>query len=238
LPQGSNDRAALGRLGQGPSVVAHRGVWGAGVPENSLAAFKQAIDLGADMIEFDVRRTRDRELIIFHDAELAGAPVASLTRSEIEDLAGVLPPLLAEALELACGRIALDVELKEDGYVDELADLLSGFAASGGDLIVTSFIDLVLARLTELTPQLSRGLVLSHSTERAPERANACGATIVLPKMPLVDEASLAEISDAGLTVIVWDFRATEHAALLSDPRISGVITDDVPGALAARTPI
>lgn len=187
------------------------------------------------MIEFDVRRTRDRELIIFHDAELAGAPVASLTRSEIEDLAGVLPPLLEEALELARGRIALDVELKEDGYVDELADLLSGFAASGGELIVTSFLDPVLARLTQLTPQLRQGLVLSVSTERAPERANACGAHVVLPKMHLVDEASLAEIADARLTAIVWDFMATEHAALLSDTRISGVITDDVPGALAAR---
>jgi glycerophosphoryl diester phosphodiesterase len=219
-----------------PSVIAHRGVWGAGVPDNSLAAFEQAIDLGADMIEFDVRRTRDREVIVFHDAELAGAPVASLTRSEVEELTGVLPPLLEEALELAYGRIALDVELKEDGYVDELADLLSGFAASGGDLIVTSFVDRVLVQLTELTPQLSRGLVLSVSTEGAPERANACGATIVLPKMELVNETSLAEISGAGLPVIVWDFMAAEHAALLSDTRISGVITDDVPGALAART--
>jgi glycerophosphoryl diester phosphodiesterase len=218
-----------------PSVIAHRGVWGAGVPENSLAAFEQAIDLGADMIELDVRRTRDRQPIVFHDAELAGAPVASLTRSEIEELAGVLPPLLEEALELARGRIALDVELKEDGYVEELADLLSDFAASGGDLIVTSFVDRVLVQLTELTPQLGRGLVLSVSAERAPERANACGATIVLPKMELVNETSLAGISGAGLTVIVWDFMAAEHAALLSDTRIGGVITDDVPGALAAR---
>ena len=53
-------------------------------------------------------------------------------------------------------------------------------------------------------------------------------------KMQVVTEASLAEISDAGLTVIIWDFIAAEHAAL-SDPRIRGVITDDVPGALAAR---
>ena len=219
-------------------MIAHRGAWGAGVPENSLAAFERAIDLGADMIEFDVRRTRDRELIVFHDAELAGAPVASLSRSEIENLAGVLPPLLEETLELAHGRIALDVELKEDGYVDELADLLRGFAASGGDLIVTSFLDLVLAQLAELTPQLGLGLVLASSTEHAPERANACGATIVLPKMRLVSGTSVAEISDAGLTVIVWDFMATEHATLLSDPRIGGVITDDVPGALAARVRI
>jgi glycerophosphoryl diester phosphodiesterase len=216
-------------------VIAHRGAWGAGVPENSLAAFEQAIDLGADMIELDVRRTRDRELVVFHDAAVAGAPVADLTRSEVEGLAGVSPPLLEETLELARGKIALDVELKEDGYVDEAADLLSGFAASGGELIVTSFVDLVLAQLTELTPQLGRGLILARSAARAVERAHACGATVVLPKMRLVDEASLAEISGAGLTVIVWDFMAAEHAALLSDPRIGGVITDDVPGALAAR---
>jgi hypothetical protein len=53
--------------------------------------------------------------------------------------------------------------------------------------------------------------------------------------MQLVNEASLAEISDAGLTLIVWDFMVAEHEGLLSDTRISGVITDDVPGALAAR---
>ena len=94
----------------------------------------------------------------------------------------------------------------------------------------------MVAQLTELTPQLRRGLVLGVSAERASERATACGATIVLPKMRLVSGASVAEISDAGLTVIVWDFMAREHATLLSDPRISGVITDDVPGALAARS--
>ncbi len=111
----------------------------------------------------------------------------------------MLPPLLAEALELARGRIGLDVELKEDGYVDEVSDLLSRYAASGGELIVTSFLDHVLAQLTELVPQLRRGLILALSTERVLEHASACGATIVLPKMPLVSEVLLAEISDAGL---------------------------------------
>jgi len=187
------------------------------------------------MIEFDVRRTRDGEAIVFHDGGVAGTPIEKLTRAEIEEGVGVLPPLLEEALELARGRIALDVELKEDGYVDELAGILLGFATSGGDLIVTSFLDPVLAQLTELTPGLARGLILRRSAERALERAAACAATLVLPKMPLVDEATLAGLSDAALTVIVWDFMAAEHASLLSDPRIGGVITDDVPGALAAR---
>ncbi|MBV8396286.1 MAG: glycerophosphodiester phosphodiesterase [Actinobacteria bacterium] len=220
-----------------PHVIAHRGVWGAGVHENSLAAFEQAIEVGADMIELDVRRTRDRELIVFHDAEFAGTPVAELTRPELEDSTGMRPPSLEEALEFVRGRIALDVELKESGYEEELAGPLSSFAASGGDLIVSSFDDVVLARLKGFLPQLECGLLLSRSTERAPERAKTCGATIVLPQVHLVDDASLDELSNAGLTVIVWDFMP-EHAALLSEPRISGVITDDVAGVLAARAPI
>ena len=67
-------------------VAAHRGVAagaGAGAAENTIAAFTNAIDVGADMIEFDVRRTRDGELIAFHDAAVGGAPVGGLTRGEI-----------------------------------------------------------------------------------------------------------------------------------------------------------
>jgi glycerophosphoryl diester phosphodiesterase len=222
------------RAGQPPTVVAHRGAWGPGVRENSLAAFERAIELGADMIEFDVRRTRDGQLIIFHDAKLAGRAVAELTRSDVAAETGSLPPLLDDVLELAAGRIALAVELKED-VVGRVATRLAGFAAGGGRLIVISFLDRVLERLTELTPQVPRGLLLEHSAHRASARARACGATAVLPEMKLASEPVIAEISGAGLSLVVWDFLASEHAALLSDVRVGGVITDDVPGALAAR---
>ena len=110
----------------------------------------------------------------------------------------MLPPLLEEALALARGRIRLDVELKKGRYIGELAELLCDFAANGGDLIVTSFVDRMLAQLSELAPQLTRGLVLGRSAKRVTERANACGATIVLPKMRLVDETLLAELATPG----------------------------------------
>ena len=91
-------------------VAAHRGV-AAGAAQNTIAAFTNAIEVGADMIEFDVRRTRDGELIAFHDAVAGGVPVSGLTRDEIEAAAGVRPPLLAEVLRVCAGRIRLDVEL-------------------------------------------------------------------------------------------------------------------------------
>jgi glycerophosphoryl diester phosphodiesterase len=226
---------AAGRSDTGLLAIAHRGAWAADVPENSLAAFERAIALGADMIEFDIRRSRDDELIIFHDEDHIGTPVADLSRAELAQRTGELPALLQEVLALAAGRIAVDAELKEDGYVDRVARLLATFASEGGELIATSFVDSVIGQLTELTPQLRRGLLLEHSAQDAAQRAAACGATSVLPEMKLVDEALVCEISDGGFELIVWDFMAAEHEHLVADARVSGVITDDVPGALVAR---
>ena len=111
-------------------VAAHRGV-AAGAAENTIEAFTNAIAIGADMIEFDVRMTRDGELIAFHDARVNGIAVGSLTRDDIEAAAGVRPPLLTEVLSACAGRVKLDVELKEDGYVPEVMAALKADIGSG-----------------------------------------------------------------------------------------------------------
>lgn len=215
-------------------MIAHRGAWGAGIAENSLAAFARAIELGADMAEFDVRRSHAGELVIFHDPTVAGTPVAALTREQIGRRTGELPPLLEEALALMEGRITPWVELKEDGYVEPVAGVLRGFVAGGRDLIVTSFLDPVVAQVATHLPSVSRGLVIEESARGAVQRAQDCEAGMLVAQLHLVNERLLAEVSAAGLALVVWDFMAASDAALLSDPRIGGVITDDVPAAVAA----
>jgi len=216
-----------------PLVIAHRGVHGPGLTENTMDAYRAALDAGADMIELDVRRTGDGQLAILHDHALGKTALDSGTLDEFEDATGFQPPLLTEVLDWAGGgRIGLDVELKEDGYVAELAPLLSEFAAGGNKLIVTSFLDPVLAQLTELAPELDLGLLLSWTTDRYAERAAACGARTILPEMKLVNEALVAGAISAELDVILWDFMAASDGAWLADTRIEGFITDDVPGAL------
>ena len=124
-------------------IAAHRG-HAAGAAENTIEAFTNAIDVGADMIEFDVRRTRDGELVAFHDASVGGTPVSGLTRDELCAKAGVRPPTLAEVLHACAGRIRLDVEIKEDGYVaDVMAILRAGFDPA--QMVVTSFLPAVVA---------------------------------------------------------------------------------------------
>lgn len=143
-----------------PLDVAHRGA-SVAAPENTLAAVRAAAALGADMVEVDVRRTRDGALVVLHDATLdrttdaprvlpSQAPwrVADLTLDEVRRLdagsghspvhAGEPVPTLAEVLDLA-GDLGLGVQLElkspssSPGMADDvLADLRSWVVRSAG----------------------------------------------------------------------------------------------------------
>ena len=215
-------------------MIAHRGVHSTGATENTLQAFEAAVELGADMIELDVRRTGAGELAILHDHRLGDVALDSCSLDEFEQRTGFRPPLLTNVLAWADGRIGLDVELKEDGYAEQVAPLLSEFAGAGNELLVTSFLDPLLAQLSAIAPRLRLGLLMMWTAEGAGQRAGAAGARTVLPEMKLVDEPLIEAITSAGLELIVWDFMAADHAQLLRDERVAGVITDDVPGAMAA----
>ena len=211
-----------------PLVIAHRGA-SAGAPGNSLEAFDRAIAAGADLLEFDVRRTAAGELVVFHDLLADGARVGRLTRAQIGERMGRTPPLLTEVLDLAEGRVGVDVELKEGGYVDEvLAAIGDRFAPE--ELMVTSFSSWVVRDLKRRAPQVHAGLVLGLSNVGwvAPAgRARRCGADTVLVRRSFAERHTLAEVHDAGLAPLVWTVNDEEGLRRhLSDSRVRGVITD------------
>ena len=117
-------------------VVAHRGAW-ANAPENSLSSIADAIELGVDMVEIDIRRTSDEVLILMHDETVdrmtdGTGRVDELSLAEIKSLklrnrnGGTLTsekvPTLAEACEVSAGRIMLRIDKAYD-YLDEVADV-------------------------------------------------------------------------------------------------------------------
>jgi glycerophosphoryl diester phosphodiesterase len=217
-------------------VAAHRGV-AAGAVENTIAAFTNAIDVGADMIEFDVRRTRDGELVAFHDPQVGGAPVSSLTRDEISTAAGVRPPLLTEVLQTCAGRIRLDVELKEDGYVAEvMAVLRAGFDPA--QMIVTSFLPAVVAQAKDAFAEVKTGLLVgdggrltdlpARMRELYPvELARQVKADYLAPHYRLAGLGVVRRAAAAGLPCLLW---TVNSPALIrryaADPRIVAIITD------------
>jgi glycerophosphoryl diester phosphodiesterase len=118
-------------------VVAHRGASSV-APENTLEAFEKAIELGADMVEFDVRRGGDGRLVISHDP---------LPAPDV--------PTLDQVVELCAGRIALDVELKEAGLENEVLQVVAS-----ADVVVTSFLPEVVTAAKRLRPDVRTGLLL------------------------------------------------------------------------------
>jgi glycerophosphoryl diester phosphodiesterase len=216
-----------------PLLIAHRGLHGPAVAENTFAAFEAALSAGVAMVELDVRRTADGALVIFHDPVCRREALDTISHARLCELAGIEVPLLGEVLAWAAGRIGLDIELKEDGYVAEIAELLASYRAGGGELIVTSFTDPVLAQLPAEIPS---GLILSLTALGARTRAESCNANALIIQMKLVSDAVLADAQAGGLEIYLWDYFAAKDPAYLSDPRITGLITDDVQAALMART--
>jgi glycerophosphoryl diester phosphodiesterase len=147
----------LGRLEAGVHivVVAHRG-YSRVAPENTLSAFRKAIEVGADFAELDVQETADGVVVVLHDRDLmrrAGDPrrIADLTFAEARKLdlgresspefAGERIPTLAEAIDLARGKIKLQIELKyygkDRGLARKVAELI-GREAFESECEVTS----------------------------------------------------------------------------------------------------
>ncbi len=227
-----------------PLVVAHRGA-SAQAPANSAAAFRRAIELGADLIEFDVRRAGDGSLLVVHDRAVGGVPVAELTPAAIAARTGRTPLRLGEVLALAGGRIGVDVELKEPGCA---ADVLSEVGDPGGfpAIVLTTFLDGVIAECKDAAPGLRAGLLLGPApphralASRADldlvARARACGADFVAPHVLLTRLGALRRAAAAGLPAYVWT--VNEPAALrrlMADPRVEALITDVPDRALGLR---
>ena len=222
--------------GSGALVVAHRGAWGP-APQNSLEALENAIALGCEMAEIDVRGTRDGHLVIMHDARIRGVPVAAQDLDELR--ARVKPgqaPLLEEMAELAAGRIALDIELK-DGHVQPTLAILGRHLAPQS-YVVTSFLDEAVAEAGKGSPQIRTGLLLrpGRPPRRLEQRLSHTGATLLGLPAGLARAGLLAWAENRGLTSFVWtvnDPRALR--SLLADQRVSALVTDRPELALELR---
>jgi glycerophosphoryl diester phosphodiesterase len=223
----------------GPLVVAHRGAWGR-APQNSLAALEDAISTGCEMVELDVRRTRDGELVALHDARVRGTAVRQLDYAELRARLGPdEAPRLAEMVQLAAGRIALDVELKEHGYVEQVVDALAQIGPS--DYVVTSFLDAVLTAVKQAAPAVRTGLLVGPpgGARRLEPRLHATGADFLAPHAGLARAGLLAWAASRGMASYVWTVNDRRSLrALAGDARVAALITDRPGAALEARAQI
>ncbi|MGI8573701.1 MAG: glycerophosphodiester phosphodiesterase [Solirubrobacteraceae bacterium] len=226
-------------------IVAHRGAWET-APQNSLAAFARAIELGCDMVELDVRRTRDGCLVSVHDSRVKGTPIGALDYPEIRRyLGGGQPPLLEDVLELIAGRIQADIELKEAGYEEQAMTLIRQ-RLSPRSYVVTSFLDGVLESARACSPDVRRGLLLRAGSvwvrsggakgDVLEGRVRRTGAGFLAPHVSLIRAGILSWSAERELPSFLWTVNDQRRLrSLLADPRVEAVITDRPATALAIR---
>jgi len=196
-------------------IVAHRGLTLGGPRENTLEAFERAIERGADMIEFDVRRTRDGVLVVNHDPRVRGRSVSGLTYAELKAWEhGRHVPKLEEVLRLAVGRVMVYVELKEAGYERKILNLVRQYFRPD-HFVMASFEDAVVKRLKELAPDVCVGLgvggthhyqlLTTKLTDLYPMRRLARAHADFLSYSYTLDYFGVSKrAAAAGVPVVVW----------------------------------
>ncbi len=157
-------------------IGAHRGAM-CHAPENTLAAFEKAIEMGTYRIELDVRRCRDRHIVVIHDATVDRTTdgtglVADLTLEELKRLrVGGTPenvPTLREALLCARERCRLLIEIKEAGLADDVVAQIVE-AGMAEHCTVSSFLEDELQRVKECDSRVGTAYFLTEPKPFAPE---------------------------------------------------------------------
>ncbi|MBV8119155.1 MAG: glycerophosphoryl diester phosphodiesterase [Alphaproteobacteria bacterium] len=250
--------SAASRLGELdlPSVIGHRGAAGV-APENTLGGLRRASALGCRWVEFDVRLTADRELILFHDDRLERTTdscgnVGALPSSAIRccdagawfdaSFAGERVPTLAEAIELLSELgLGANVELKSQrGNAIQTgmaaADLLARLWPQHLPRpLISSFSPDTLEAARYRAPTMARGLLLRGAGGRW-RRAEALGCATVNADHRFLRPAVVAQIRNAGYSVLAYTVNEPARARELFAWGVCSVFSD-VPHMILAQMP-
>jgi len=227
-------------------IIAHRGASKL-ARENTLEAFQKAIDLGADMIEFDIRQTKDGHIIVLHDPKIGNLSVKKAGYKELERQAnarGFHLPTLNETLALAQNKIKLDIEFKESGFEEvALGEILRYFKPR--DFIVSSFKESVLKKIKKLNPEVRLALIIggySLAEYRKIVKQMLLGKRLMRDYYGMVVPWQLYKLKifqiqkyfNKKLYVYTAD-GAGLIKKLINSPRVSGIITNRPDLALKLR---
>jgi glycerophosphoryl diester phosphodiesterase len=225
-------------------VVAHRGA-SAYEPENTLRAFRRAIEMGAEMSELDAHLSKDGHVIVMHNASVEGTTnghgaIKDLTLAELKCFdagKGEKIPTLPEVIDLARGKHGLYIELKGEGTPRAVVQLLrdSNFT-DRRQVIVGSFIAPFVKEVKELAPEIATSLLVGPvfpadeliAMTRAVntdyvhlcwERRNPEPHTLLTPEL-------LGALRAAGLGIVLWHEERPSELAVLRTLDVDAICTN------------
>jgi glycerophosphoryl diester phosphodiesterase len=209
--------------------IGHRGAK-AYKTENTLESFSKAIELGANAIEFDVRRSKDAQLIISHDDNLKKVYgkdilVNESPLSELKQLTNNRIPTLEEALRFIGDKVEkIVVELKEAGYEQVVLDLIIKENLRE-KVIVVSFLEEALARIRDLDATIETGLIYTKP-KRPIETALKLNVQYLVALYRFTHRRDIAKAHKSNLKVIVWTVNTKKDAQEYVAKDVDGIASD------------
>jgi glycerophosphoryl diester phosphodiesterase len=228
-------------------VIAHRGFSGA-APENTLIAFKKALELGVDMIELDVRLCEGGEVVVIHDDTAnrttnGKGKVAEYTLKELKRLDagsffgpqffGERIPTLKEVLQLTQGGVPLNIELKkgdESRYtIIDLADRAFEEVEKMGllnQVVFASFEFSAIKRIRERNPHIPVALNFGKEWNFPGEMTGAESIPILSCRARVLNPYNIARAHKQGIEVFAWTLNKEEEMEEFLRLGVDGIITD------------
>jgi glycerophosphoryl diester phosphodiesterase len=224
--------------------LAHRGASGH-APENTMAAFYLAEELGADGFEFDVQLTRDGVPVVIHDESLSRTTngtgwVFQHTFEELrrldagawygERFAGETIPTLEEVIAAFGERLFLNIELKNSyfdmpGLEEKTIELIRRYGVER-NVIVSSFHHGSMKKFHDLAPDIRTGLLYDCYIVEVVEYAKQLGASALHPFFAGTKPEVVAAVHANGGEVNVWTVNEIEHMRLVLALGVDSVITN------------
>jgi glycerophosphoryl diester phosphodiesterase len=241
-------------------IVAHRGI-PTEAPENTIASFQRAVELGADAIELDVRLTADKVPVVYHYFYLqentsASGAIFDFTLEQLQDVkvfcrnnsaakSGRISTL-SEILEMFGGKIGFEIEIKEPEpeAPEIIGDVLNEFKNFWNSFEITSYEPALLLSVQKtcsglivdlLFPRSENWMKLDVVQYQAIHYSRLAHARAVHLHPTQLSETVVNALRNQGIEIHVWDVNDEQSLMTVAKFGIPRICTDNFKQALAFR---
>ncbi|MGG3889701.1 glycerophosphodiester phosphodiesterase [Metabacillus fastidiosus] len=229
-------------------IIAHRGASGY-APENTIAAFDEAVRLGADFIELDVQLSKDGEIVVIHDLTVdrttnGKGEVRNFTFSELQKLdagswfhpkfTGEKIQRLTSILDRYKGRVGFFIELKNPslypGIEEKLAEILKQHSLhEGGGVVIQAFEKASIRRCKAILPEIQTGVLIKFSVKGiSNEQLLKLSefTDFINPNKQLVNKRLVKRVHHYGMKIAPYTAKDRASIQFLLQAGVDGIVTD------------
>jgi glycerophosphoryl diester phosphodiesterase len=213
-------------------IMGHRGA-AALEPENTLLSIGRAMEIGVNAVEIDVRLSKDKEIVVIHDSTVdrttdGTGPVCSFTVDELKKLdagKGQRIPTLQEVIEFIDGKVNLVIELKEEGTVASVFELIKRNNIDDS-VYVISFWHRLVKTIKEMDSHIKTGVLLVGCPVDTCIATQTSADALVM-NYSFIDIKFVQTAHRGNLKVFVWNIDKRNLLKPYADMGVDGIGTND-----------